>query len=173
MKGMFASVVFSLLVLSGYASASNTLVLSSELMLRYPTPELISHSTNTLIIKYEDWYFTHQVVDSSSFVPKVDLEGVEALFIRSIFLSEHRERLPDWLQVLAEDLQLAYGGEQGAIIQRDSPGEEVLGSYNSETLTGHLFVFDQAAIHRIVVQGPKDRFEEVLERIKERSHGRE
>ena len=102
MKG-FRALVCALLISLPVLGYSGTLVVSQDLALEYPEPELISHLSNILILKYDDWVLSHQVVDGESMYSQVDLTGVAGEFIQSIFIPEKRSVLPNWLQLLAEE----------------------------------------------------------------------
>ncbi len=102
MKG-FRALACALLVSLPVLGYSGTLVVSQDLALEYPEPELISHLSNILILKYDDWVLSHQVVDGESMYSQVDLTGVAGEFIQSIFIPEKRSVLPNWLQLLAEE----------------------------------------------------------------------
>ena len=102
MKG-FRALSCVLLISPPVLGYSGTLVVSQDLALEYPELELISHSSNMLILKYDDWVLSHQVVDGESMYSQVDLTGVTGEFIQSIFIPEKRSVLPNWLQLLAEE----------------------------------------------------------------------
>jgi heme A synthase len=102
MKG-FRALACVLLISPPVLGYSGTLVVSQDLALEYPELELISHSSNMLILKYDDWVLSHQVVDGESMYSQVDLTGVTGEFIQSIFIPEKRSVLPNWLQLLAEE----------------------------------------------------------------------
>jgi hypothetical protein len=136
---------------------SGTLVVSQDLALEYPEPELISHSSNMLILKYADWVLSHQVVDGESMYSQVGLTGVTGEFIQSIFIPEKRSVLPNWLQLLAEEQGREFGLPEGEVIGQKIGEFELLGTYSKQHRSGYLYVFDRAAIHHIVIQGTEER----------------
>ena len=166
MKG-FRALACALLISLPVLGYSGTLVVSQDLALEYPEPELISHSSNMLILKYDDWVLSHQVVDGESMYSQVDLTGVTVEFIQSIFIPEKRSVLPNWLQVLAEERGREFGLPEGEVTSQKVGQFELLGTYSKQHRSGYLYVFDRAAIHHIVIQGTEERYQEVINHIRE------
>lgn len=167
MKGICTVAFVLLLSLPGYSHSAN-LVLSQDLALEYPEPELISHTSSMLILKYEDWVLSHQVVDGASMYSQIDLSGVVGDFIRSVFIPKERASLPGWLQVLAEGQGREFGLPEGVVTSQGIGEFELLGTYSKQHAAGYLYLFDRAAIHHFVVQGSEERYRDVINSIKER-----
>ncbi|MBC7192066.1 hypothetical protein [Marinobacter sp.] len=83
MRRTFIAPLLALCLFATGCMAGN-LVLSQDLALDYPEPELISHTSTTLIFKYEDWALSHEIVDAETFYPGVDLSGQAEQFIRHV-----------------------------------------------------------------------------------------
>ena len=85
------------------------IVLSRNISIAYESPRIISHSGNLLIMRYDNWYFSHEVIDPKTFYKTVDLSGIEHTFIESIFSDRERKTLPLWLGELAREQAERFG----------------------------------------------------------------
>lgn len=167
MKRIFRAVMVWMVASSSLASAGN-LVLSQDLEMSYPDPLLISHTSTMLLIKFDGWVLSHEVVNPSSIYSNIDLSGVEEDYLKSVFQPEIRESLPKWLRVLSEEQALSFGLPESGVTNRVVGEFEIFGSYNEHIDSGYIYVFDRAAIHSLTVLGSEDRFNEVITSIKER-----
>ncbi|OZB13032.1 MAG: hypothetical protein B7X58_10280, partial [Marinobacter sp. 34-60-7] len=131
-----------LLILAALQANARDLVLSQGLALAYPEPQLISHSSNTLILKYDGWVMTHRVVDPTAIYPKIDLSGLEKEYLTSIFIPDERESFPGWLRALSEEQASEYGLPSGQVIKKTVGEAQILGTYNDQRAEGYLFVFE-------------------------------
>jgi hypothetical protein len=167
MKRLFIVPLLALCLFATGCMAGN-LVLSRNLALDYPEPELISHTRTALILKYEDWVLSHEIVDPENFYPGVDLSGNTESFIRAFFMEDVRPSLAPELREMAVKQREAFEISDPDVY-RDTLGEfDILGGYSEVHGLGHLYIFDQAAIHHIVIKGNEARYKEVANSIKER-----
>lgn len=167
MKRMIRATLAGMLMFASLAHAGN-LVLSQDLEIHYPTPVLISHTSTVLLVKFDDWVLSHQVVDPTSIYPQVDLSGIEDTYIQSIFKPEVRNTLPKWLRVLSEEQAVEFGLPDGGVTQRKVGEFEILGTYSEKHGSGYLYIFDRAAVHYLTVQGTQDHYRDIVDSIKER-----
>lgn len=167
MKGFKLYTLTLLLALSTCAAANN-LVLSQDLRMDYPDPILISHTSSMLLIKYDDWTLSHQLVDPAAIYGNIDLTGLEKTFLQSIFLPNVRSTLPQWMQVLSEDQAAEFGLPEGTVTHQQIGEFDLLGTYNPVHGSGYLYLFDREAIHHFVVMGSETHYKDVISRIMER-----
>lgn len=167
MKRIFIVPLLALYLFATGCMASN-LVLSQDLALDYPEPKLISHTSTTLIFKYEDWAMSHEIVDAETFYPGVDLSGETERFIRSFFIEDIRPSLPPELREMAVKQREAFDIPDHAIYENAVGSFDILGGYSETHGLGHIYIFDRAAIHHIVVKGKDARYKEVAKSIRER-----
>lgn len=167
MKRIFIVPLLILCLFSTGCMAGN-LVLSQDLALDYPEPELISHTSTTLIFKYEDWVMSHEIVDAETFYPGVDLSGNGEIFIRAFFIEDVRSSLSPELREMAVDQREAFDIPDDAVFKDSLGAFEILGGFSKAHGLGHLYVFDRAAIHHIVIKGNETRLKEVAKSIRER-----
>jgi len=156
------------MLLTAFQAQSGELVLSQDLALDYAEPKLISHSSNTLILKYDDWILSHRVVDPTAIYPKIDLSGVEELYLKSLFLPASRDSLPEWLQVLAKEQAQQFGLPEGQVAADNVGDARILGTYNQNNEEGYLYIFDRAAIHQLTITGTEKQYKELIKNIRER-----
>lgn len=167
MKRIFLIPLLALYLFATGCLASD-LVLSQNLALDYPNPKLISHTSTTLIFKYEDWAMSHEIVDAEAFYPGVDISGDAERFIRSFFIEDIRPLLSPELRELAAKQREAFDIPDHAVYDHSLGSFEILGGYSETHGLGHIYIFDLAAIHHIVVQGQEKRYKEVAKSIRER-----
>lgn len=156
------------ILLTAFQAQSGELVLSQDLALDYAEPKLISHSSTTLIIKYDDWSLSHRVVDSTAIYPKINLSGIEEVYLHSIFLPAQRDSLPKWLQVLAEEQARQFGLPEGQVVEETVGNAMILGTYNQQNEEGYLYIFDRVAIHQMTIAGTEKQYKELIRNIRER-----
>lgn len=156
------------ILLTTFQAQSGELVLSQDLALDYAEPKLISHSSNTLILKYDDWVLSHRVVDPTAIYPKIDLSGVEELYLKSLFLPASRDSLPEWLQVLAKEQAQQFGLPEGQVAADNVGDARILGTYNQKNEEGYLYIFDRAAIHQLTIMGSEKQYKDIIKNIRER-----
>lgn len=156
------------ILLTAFQAQSGEWVLSQDLALDYAEPKLISHSSNTLILKYDDWVLSHRVVDPTAIHPKIDLSGVEELYLKSLFLPASRDSLPKWLQVLAKEQAQQFGLPEGQVAADNVGDARILGTYNQKNEEGYLYIFDRAAIHQLTIMGSEKQYKDIIKNIRER-----
>ncbi len=159
---------FAFLLFASTTCRADVLVLSHGLKLEYPAPTLISHTGQSLIFKYADWSLVHEVVNPATIYAKVDLTGIESLFIKSIFDEKERDKLPAWLASLSSE-QAKELGVTGRTTGKKTVGEaELLSVFDENRASGHIYLFEGSRIHHFVVQGQKGAFKSIIDNIKER-----
>lgn len=156
------------LLLNTVFAQAGQLVMSPNLALNYPPPTLISHTSNTLILTYDHWSWSHSLVNPAEIYPKVDLTGIERQFVKSLFDPEIRETFPGWLRLLSQELAEQFGLPAGRVDQRTLPSAELFGTYSAKHGEGYLFLLDKTAIHRLTVIGSEENYKEVMKNIRER-----
>lgn len=160
-------IAFCLLFLSSVAYAE-TLVISQNISVDYETPAILAHSGDQLIFKYEDWSFSHSVVDPEELYPAIDLTGLDQDFIVSIFVPESRKILPPWLALLAKEQADTFGVELDNIKLKALAGGRVYATYSMEAKEGNIFVLEEQKIHHFQLLGAKETFQRLLNNIKDR-----
>ena len=167
MKRIFSVPLLALCLFATGCMAGN-LVLSQDLALDYPEPELISHTSTTLIFKYEDWTMSHEIVDAETFYPGIDLSGDAEQFIRAFFTEDVRPSLSPELRDMAIKQREAFDIPDHAVYKDSLDSFDILGGYSETHGLGHIYIFDRAAIHHIVVKGKDARYKQVARSIRER-----
>jgi len=158
--------IFSLFFVT--ESFSDTLVLSSKLKVDYPNPVLISHTENTLIIKYENWSFLHNIVNPKEIYHTIDLTGLEKDFILSIFEQKTNSNFPEWLNALSREQAKEFGVTSSNVLRRKINLSEIIGVYDKKRNSGYLYVFDETKIHHFVIYGSEEKYNLLVSYIKER-----
>ncbi|WP_432468903.1 hypothetical protein [Agarivorans sp. Z349TD_8] len=103
------SSIMALTMLISTFTFAGELVVSPSFKITYPEPELISHSADTLILKYGDWNFSHAIINPETMYASIDLSGLELAFVKSIFSPEVRETQATWLAALAAEQAATFG----------------------------------------------------------------
>lgn len=154
-------------LLSSSSVFADNLILSNKLSLEYPSPLVIGHGGSYLLVKYEDWSFSHQHFDPKTFYQQIDLTGLEKDFVRSIFDHTRRKQLPDWLSVVSKEFA------EGLEFSPDSIHIFKVG--DAEILTGHdqedhglIYIIEDLVIHQISITGTTKDLDLIAKNIKER-----
>lgn len=163
---MFKNVVslFIVFLLSGSAF-SQTLILSDKLQLQYDAPQLISHTADTLIVKYKNWSFMHELVNPKNMYPRIDLSGIERIYLHSIFDAKEKEKLPKWLGSLAEEQAQLFGVRKDNVRRKNVAGSEIVAVFNSAHSSSHIYIFEELKIHHIEIHGDEKMLSDVIENI--------
>ena len=150
----------AIICLSLFSSScfSDTLILSTKLKIEYPTPKMIGHSSDSLIVKYKDWSFMHVVVDPEKFYPKVNLDGVERDFIKSMFDKEKRSKFPEWFAALSRDQAKAFGITSSNSDKIRVGDAEILAVHDEAGKQGQIFILEELTVHQISVLGGNNSF---------------
>jgi len=151
-------------------SIADELVISNKLSLHYSEPKLIAHSSGVLIAKYDNWYFSHELVNPKSFYGIVDLTGIEHDFLRHVFFVKTKHELPKWIIELAREQTQSFGIKKSNIFKASFDSYDILSNYVSEAKEGNIFILEEHQIHKVNVFGEKDKFEVILKAIQERKH---
>lgn len=149
-------------------AVADELILSDKLLLDYPPAKLISHTESTLIIKYEDWWFSHAVVNPKGIYSLIDFSGLEHTFVRSFFDKELRARQPRWMQVLAEEQAKEFGVGDNNLIKKMIGDASMFAVYDARYNTGKIYILEQLKIHDISVHSSKEKFNEIIKNIRSR-----
>ncbi len=162
--------IFLLCAFAFYSNVAftQTLILSDKLQLNYDDPTLISHTLDTLIFKYKTWSFAHEIVDPKKIYQKVDLTGVERLYLNSIFSLKEREKLPNWLKALAEEQAESFGINNNNVTRRKIDSVEIVAAFNPQQSSSHIYIFEDLRVHHLWVQGDENKMHDVINRIGER-----
>lgn len=160
-------IAFCFLFLSSVAYAE-TLVISQDISVDYETPAILAHSGDQVIFKYDDWSFSHSVVNPKTLYPAVDLTGLDHDFIVSIFVPASRNSLPPWLALLAQEQAHTFGLELGKVKVKTLSGGTIYAIYSMEAKEGNIFVLEEQKIHHFQMLGAQVAFQRLLNNIKDR-----
>jgi len=159
---IFTSLFFLNLPL--YLSASE-FIISNQIAIKQSPPLLIAHSGELVIFKYKDWSYTHEVISPDKFIASVDLTGFEHQFIESIFESEERESLPNWLALIAEDFADKILNPKGSFQKSYVDNAVVYGTYNPTEQQGIIFVLEKNSIHKLDILGTNKNYMDFFNNI--------
>ncbi|MBQ0783639.1 MAG: hypothetical protein KBT66_05335, partial [Amphritea sp.] len=109
--------IVCLLLFASFVSADK-LVISPRLYIDFRPPNLIFHSGETLLVKYDDWSFTHEDIDPKTIYQGIDLSGLEHDYIESLFVPEMREDFPSWLAALSMEQAESFYHKDAEISQK-------------------------------------------------------
>ena len=161
--------LLSILSCANATKQTNQLILSKNIVLHYEQPEEISHADRLLIFKYQDWYFSHQNVDPKTMYRGVDLTGLLQDFIRSMFDQDARKALPaGWLEELSREQSAAFGIKDGNSGLIKKGFGSLYHMFNQEEGRGEIFILEENQTHWLQVHSSKEKFQELIENIKER-----
>ncbi|MDO6686729.1 MULTISPECIES: hypothetical protein [unclassified Agarivorans] len=158
--------VFVFCVLLSVRTLASELIISSDIKITYPEPELISHSSDTLILKYPNWTFSHSAINPETMYAAIDLTGIELDFIQSIFVSELRNKQPDWLSTLATEQAESLGLSSNKAIEKALGTATIYAVYNSDETTGYVFLVEDTQAHQITIIGSKKHYLNVIQWLK-------
>ncbi len=147
---------------------SDILILSDKLKLNYESPILISHTQDSLIVKYKDWNFFHVVVNPKTIYSNIDLTGVEKEFLISIFDIQKRQNLPNWLASLSTEQSKEFGVGSNNVYKSNIGKVKILGVYDKNRSAGYIYVFEELKTHNFVVYGTKSQYLSLINNIKVR-----
>ena len=163
---MLKYILFVLTLIAPATEAcASQLALSSELSLSTPTPKKIAHTPELLILKFDDWSLTHQVIDAKNYLPSVDLSGIEKLFIESLFDKKKREKLPKWLDVLALELSHSLAITSGKKIIKRLDKFDIYSAYSEENQEAQIYLLEENQSHSIRLFGSKQEFENIISKL--------
>lgn len=145
------------------------LILSPQLKLQYDEPTLISHTSDTLIVKYDNWYFSHNVINPKVVYASIDLTGIDVDFFTAIFEPSVREGLPPWLASLADEQAKTFGANKNNTLKRNVGEALLYGVYDDKNSQGEIFLIEASQqIHHFSTIGNRQQFSDVINNIKER-----
>lgn len=142
--------------------------LSNIVLMEFELPQKLSHSGNLLILKFEDWHFSHEVINPKEFYKPIDLTGIQHEFLKSVFYPKLREKLPGWLGELANEQAASFGLPKSKIIHRQFDGFELLGIYDQMLMQGNVFIFEEYQIHHLSFHGENLDYINLINGIKEK-----
>jgi hypothetical protein len=164
---VYKTIILSLLFF-GLSTQADTLVLSSNLKLEYPTPLMISHTQSRLIIKYEKTAISHNIVNPKNMYPNIDLSGYQKDYIYTLFDKKINNKLPESIEVLALKQKEIMGLNNLKGILKSTSTYELLASFDKNQRIGHIFIIQEANIHHLAVDGDQDYLYKIIDGIKER-----
>jgi len=165
LKALF---LIAISVLSYGCESTKTLILSNQLQASFASPKSYIHTYNSLIFKYDGWWISHEVIDSTRLYPSLDLGDNFRPFLRSIFQPELNSTLPENLVKLSSEQRKFFEIADRNIIKKDISGAEVLGFYDEEKKKGYIFVLEDLLVHRIDTSSNKKSFHTLLNSIRVR-----
>ena len=157
--------VLGLSILFSQSSLAGILVLSDKLQMEYTSPKLLSHTEDTLIFKYKDWSFVHEVVNPKNIYPMINLTGVDRIFLHSIFEKSEREKLPDWLKILAKDQARQFGVKSDNVTRLKVGDADIVGVYDKNNRAANIYLFEKLKIHHFVMYGDEQHFKGLIHDI--------
>ncbi|HDY8173718.1 TPA: hypothetical protein RQL04_004791 [Vibrio vulnificus] len=149
-------------------SKAAALHLSNSVVMDLSLPKEVSHSNNLLILKFDDWHFSHEVIDPKTFFRPVDLTDIQHHFLKSVFYPNLRDNFPSWLRELSNELAVSFGLPKSQVIDGKFDNFELIGSYDSISKQGYLFIFEEHQIHHISYFGEKEHYLNMTNTIKEK-----
>lgn len=164
MKSLF--VILSILLSTSCFSSTQELHLSNKVLGEITLPQKISHSGNVLILKFDDWYFSHEVINPKEYYNTIDLTGIEHEFLKSTFYPELRQSFPNWLRELANEQAISFGLSDGDIFNKKFEGFEILSNYNLNSKQGNIFIFEEHQIHYVNFSGERAHYTNLLNSIR-------
>ena len=167
MRYILSLFLFTSLCISSFCLADD-LIISNKLMLQYNSPKLIAHTQNSLIIKYNKWWFAHEVVNANTMYHDIDLSDNFPLFIRSIFNKELRASLPDELAILSKTQAHVFGVSPETIGKKQLGAADIMYVFDPSTEKGNIFIIEALQVHRIDTFCTQDEFKNIVSSIKER-----
>ncbi|WP_250655756.1 hypothetical protein [Alkalimarinus coralli] len=168
MKSLTTVLFILLTLVFSPASFSKELILSANLAMDYPDPTLISHTRSSLIFKYDNWSFVHEVVDPKSIYKSIDLTGIDQVFLISIFDKTKRDSLPSWLAALSKDQAKEFNVTPTSVEKSAIGKAKITSVYDEERQSAQLYIFEELMTHHITVYGSKEKLDLVKRSIKER-----
>jgi len=157
-----------LLVIFTPFSFANDLILSDKLVLKYQTPKLITHTQNSLIIKYPDWWFAHEILDAQRMYPGIDLSDNLYNFINAIFDESFRSKLPENLVNLSIEQAQAFGVTPDNVTKKHINEASIISVYDEKQNRGDIYIFEERMIHHIDTSCTNSTFKSIIDSIKAR-----
>ena len=157
--------VLGLSILFSQSLQAGVLVLSDKLQMEYASPELLSHTENTLIFKYKSWSFVHEVVDPKNIYPKIDLTGIDRIFLHAIFERSQMNKLPGWLKALAKEQADQFGVKSDNVKHLKVGDAEIIGVYDKKKRSANVYLFEKLKIHHFVIYGSEQNFQDLINGI--------
>ncbi len=163
---VFLPLFFTITLSTGCIAAN--LVISDKLAISYSKPNIIVHTQNSLILKYEDWWFSHEVVDGERVYPGMDLTEHLPQFIRSIFNAKIRKHVSPELSALSEEQAKVFGVTRDNVMREKRGVAELMAIYDVKSKRGDVYVIEERMIQHVEVSGSEAKFVELISNIKER-----
>lgn len=162
----FLSLFFTITLSTGCIAAN--LVISDKLAVSYSKPNVIAHTQNSLILKYEGWWFSHEIVDAEGMYPGMDLSEHLPQFIRSIFDAKIRKSLSSELSALSEEQAKIFGVTRDNVKREKRGAAELMAIYDVKSNRGDVYVIEERMIQHMEMFGSEAKFAELISNIKER-----
>ncbi len=165
---MIKSIQIILLSLLAHSALAEQLLISPNLYIEYERPKLIFHSGKSILIKYEDWSFSHEDTDPETIYQGIDLSGLEHDYIESIFIPSLRDNFPPWLAALSKEQAEFFIPIDARTSVKEFSKIKLYSSYIDKSQEGNIFILEERSVHHIQMQGNKDFHTKLLMNIKER-----
>ncbi len=160
-------VLLAVLMLSG-CTTHQSLIISTNLKYEYDQPEKVLHTYNSLILKGQNWWVSHEVIDETRVYPNMDLGSEYKNFLRSIFIPKYREDLSSNLVEMSIKQAAVFGVDYSKVIQIHRGSAEIIAYFNQTENRGYMVIFDEALVHRFDLEGQEADFNKLIKGIKSR-----
>jgi len=147
-------------------AAENNFIVSNLVKVSTPPPVKIAHTSNMVILKFNGWSLTHEAINPKTYVPSVDLTGIDNLFIQSLFDNSKRQKLPVWLSSLAQELSKSFAIDMNDYYFKQLGELMVYATYDKQENLGRIFILEKSQIHSINVQGSNQEFTNIINKFK-------
>lgn len=147
-------------------AAENNFIISDVVKLSTPPPVKIAHTSNMVILKFNGWSLTHEAINPKTYVPSVDLTGIEHLFIQSLFDNSKRQKLPLWLSSLAQELSESFAIDMSNYYVKQLSELMIYATYDKQENLGRIFLLEKYQAHSINVQGSNQEFINIINKFK-------
>ncbi|RMF20002.1 MAG: hypothetical protein D6758_00505 [Gammaproteobacteria bacterium] len=159
-------IAFTVLSLTVFGLAhAQLLVLSDQTRVEISPPSMIAHSGDMLLLKYDNGTIFHEVVDPKTMYTQIDLTGLERSFIRSLFDTAERQKLPAWLAALSAEQADQLGVGRGKVISDKLGDRELLGVHDPDKKVAHLYLFETLKTHHLIVKGDDVLLREIIREL--------
>jgi len=159
---------FLLFIFSVSCYGSEELIISSQTTVGYEQPQVTSHAGNILMMKYDGWYFSHEIMDPVKIYPSIDLTGLEKDYVKSLFELPVRQTFPKWLSELSTEQADVFGLSDNNFDHKKLNKIEIYAIYDPESDKGNVFIIEENQVHHLNISGGKDKYTMLINSIKER-----
>lgn len=158
--------IFIFITSISFSAKSLEIFFSNELKLNI-NPHKVAHNGNLIILKFDDFVLTHEIVDPKDFIPTVDLTGNTETFMSSLFDIKTRQELPIWLAKLSESTSASFNIQSKNTSIEDLGKIKLYFSYNDNEEHGVILILNGGEVHWFSVMGEKNDFNNIVKLLKE------